>query len=230
MTTTPYDPRAVREVPNGVPHVFRAELWDVIWGGFPLDIAPGSSPTVTFDEGWVPHIQGRITIADPGWELRSLIDPLREPHVILSAGYVYGDVEDVHPLAALRLVAADFDRPDNTVELTLESSERLLLDDAPTFDDSDDTSITYPAGTVIREAIADVLLDHASIVLDVAPDVPYTQLTADAVLSAGDDYWEFLVDLADRIDSWLYDDGTTFRLRARPQLASQSAARFVSSP
>lgn len=236
--SAPYAADAGDKLTRALEHVVTYIATHPSWAGpVELELDPDAGePRVVFDEGWCPRAQAsNLIMRRPDAATLAQLDPRTGVRLVITAGYRYGGTTlDVHTLADLVLVDVDTDRPDNTVELSAESDERLILDNAPTFEDSDDTEAFFPADAVIVDVIEDVVawaVPGATVTID--PALPRATIGTDVTLAAGGSFWQLLNDLADRLDAELYATALApkaFVLRPRPVTASRSAVILKTGP
>lgn len=230
--TAPWDERAVAAVAGPLRRVWSAvAIIPGVEDEVPLEADPNAaSPTITHDEGWVPRVQSQLTLRCPAQDVLDLLDPRTGVRVGIDAGYVYpGGQRDVHRVAELLVSERAVRRPDNTMVLTLESDERLVMDNAPVFWDSDESAIVLASSTPCRSALAQLL----NLALAYTPTIVYTPgladdtLGADVTIAEGDSFWDALYDIADRIDAQVYHDGLgIWRIGPRPTVAGRSVAQL----
>lgn len=222
MTTAPWSPAA--------PAALRESLFintSATINGQVLDIEAG---TVTFDEGWSPHVQvsglrARFPDTDDPTVLGGM-DPRAGTRLVLSAGYVYpSGRRDVHQLADLALRSRSVSRPENTVDLDAESDEALLQDNRPT------TPLSYPGTSVVSAVIRDIVTDRLPDATIVITASDRATLGEPLDVPVGADAWSVLADLADRINARLYVDGDrVWRLVDREAFASTTVHALETGP
>ena len=154
------------------------------------------SASVTFDEGWAPHVQAQLQCRLPD-DLGVLadLDPRAGVRVQIEAGYVLDGAEDVHVLADLGLRSRTILRPQNLVRLNTSGDEAILQDNLW----SDSTPGAVPT-TGLVEAV-EWLIDQGasgSYVLDseIGTGVGASAL-AEAIMPTGDDFWGVLAGIVD---------------------------------
>ena len=233
--TAPWDTRAVAAVAGPLRYEWSAVA---LIPGAPdpvaLDVDPDAGAYIAHDEGWAPYAQAQITVRVPDQDTLDLLDPRTAARIGIDAGYVYpGGQRDVHRLGELLISERVVNRPENTITLTLESDERLVMDNAPVFWDSDDTEVWFSAtarcSTVVGTLLNLALAYTPTIVFD--PALSSEPLGADLTIEEGGSFWNAITDIADRIDAQVYHDGLgVWHVKPRPATAGRSAAQLRTGP
>lgn len=188
------------------------------------------SASVTFDEGWAPHVQATLQCRLPDdLGVLSDLDPRAGVRVQIETGYVLDGAEDVHLLADLGLRSRTTLRPANLLRIQASGDEAILQDNLW----SDSTPGAVPT-TGLVEAV-EWLIDQGTsgtYVLD--SDIPTgynAGALTEAAMPTGDDFWSVLSGVVDDGGAWVRDDGTrTFRLGERPSVAGVSRAQLATGP
>ena len=162
----------------------------------PLDLIDG---TVSWDETRAPRVTATITCKVPGDQaLLDRIDPRTGARLAIDAGYHRPDhVQDIQPLVNLGLRGRRVARPSDTMTLTAAGDEALVIDNAAS-NGGPVSSLTTRAAMVevIRLIFPGITVAQAG-----APTGP--AVTQDPL----GDKWTTLADLADRIDTQVFDNG-----------------------
>lgn len=204
----PWSADTVDLITNTITHVTRAWVTSTTGELTPLDIEDG---TLTFDETRAPRVQATITCRFPDdAALLSRIDPRQNVRLRLDVGYQRPDgAEEVFQIGDLGLRSRRIERPADTMTLTAASDEALVIDGSPT-----------ATGTVTDASTTGAISAVLNQVLTVTPVVDVGGPTGPAVSGVlFDDRWDAIVDLADRIEKQVFDDGMrTWHINSAPLL------------
>jgi hypothetical protein len=143
--------------------------------GHRLDLKDGSA---TMDESWAPHVQARITIAQPAQSVQELIDARQERRVTLAASATY--VSPVRPAQSrtfdLGLRSRTIDHAAGEMTLELASDEALLQDDVLIADAPNTSALAYQSS--LRSIINNVVLSRIGTALQPGTtDAPFRVLS-----------------------------------------------------
>jgi hypothetical protein len=188
-------------------------------------VLPVTAASVTFDETWVPHVQADVTCAVPDDALLDLLDP-RDPSVrlLLDAGYYLPSGLDVHNVANLGLRERNPTRPDNTMRLTAESDEALVLDAGP---------VLGPATTATDTDLSALVATWLRVPLGYVPqlDVSLPASKVSTTFDNRNDWWPLFKGWTDAAHAWLYDGGDrVWHLSQRPTATAQPAHTLKTGP
>ena len=197
---SPYAEKAPQLLTGSLRHKWSATITTPA-GTTNLAIESGS---ITFDESWSPHMQGKIrTVTGTNAEL---MDPRGNALVEVQAGYIYpGGEKDIHALASGVLTERPFDRATGTLNLAFESGETKALD-----------SRFVGGGTIVppwagvKEFIEWCIryADPGATIVwaDWVGQYYRPDLVADANISPARNMWEIIEDAALRIGMWVRAD------------------------
>jgi hypothetical protein len=173
---------------------------------------------INYDEGQAPHVnwQATCTVAGTQEELDKL-DPRLRPRVLLEVG---------GQKLSLILTERQVDRPGNTMRLTAESEERIVMEDGSgretyTFHQGDEAHDSIQK--VIRFIIQEPVFQDSGV-------RGYGWVTAEEpfIIGPGDDALQAILEIGDRAgDRWVYHDGSVWRIRERPELAEEPKAHLT---
>lgn len=209
--TAPYQARVETDLRQPLRHVQTVEAWADGWAA-PVPLA-ADEVSVTFDEGWAPHVQAEVVAKVPGTQAElDQLDPRRLVRLRCSAGYVYpGGYRDVHPLFDLGLRTRPVARPDNNMAMTAASDEALVQDAGPWVDGFYNINTLDLSGHVAH--VLPLVLGRPQTIVDELPPGPYIN----AWMSGSDNVWQTVTSWVNSRDAWLHDDGLRrWRLRPRP--------------
>lgn len=180
----------------------------------PLDLLAGR---VTFDETKAPRVLGTLSAgvpSDPA--VLDRIDARLGARVVIDAGYVRGDVADVHQLVDLGLRTRSVRRPANVLDLALAGDEALLIDGAVCVTGTlTGTNTLNAIGALIHQVLPDAVIDYSAL-SNAGGSISQSQVDTDRM--------DTLTDLADRIAAQVFDDGSrTWVVRDVPTLGSTPA-------
>lgn len=223
--TDPWLPRAADEITQTLTPTYTLSATTAT--GEPLtdlELAEGSTLTVTFDEGWSPHVQLAATC--PLLDDMHILDPRAGVRIRLSLGYRYpGGQVDEHLVADLALnewadtaVADRFDLSAHSDEMLLEEWDSL------------GGTVIYAAGQQVVDVIAAELYRTLAVtpLVTAARD---TAITEDIIVSTGTSRWDLMKSLADTADVWLYCDGLrVWHIAERPSTLGQPVAQLATGP
>lgn len=215
----PYSPSAEALVRETHTQIVRARATHADWAE-PLELDVERC-RFGWDQRRVPRVEASLTCRVPEDQLTlNSLDPRTGVRIEIDAGYRYpGGREDVHTLVDLALHERRVERPTNTMQLTAMSDEVYVTETVAT----SALSPNQPdIAATVRWLVNNALTTDPAAWTDtfpvVAPDEPIT-------LAAGDDYWNVIQDLAERVGGAVYDDGLRrWRTEVVPTVASQSAA------
>ncbi len=183
----------------------------------PLDLTAG---TVGWDETRAPRVTATLTCKVPGDQaMLDRIDPRTGARLVITAGYRRPDqLLDVQPLADLGLRGRRVSRPSDTMTLTATSDEALVIDNAPSNGGSV-SSLTTKAAMV---EVIRLIFPGVTVSTTGAPSGP--AVTQDPL----GDKWTTLADLADRIDTQVYDNGLrAWFIRPTPTTTADPAVELA---
>jgi hypothetical protein len=172
---------------------------------------------INFDEGQAPHVnwQATCTVSRTQEELDAL-DPRLRPRVLLEVG---------GQQLSLILTDRQVDRPNNTMRLTAESEERILMEDGVgqvgmAFGPEAEAHTAIQR--LIRRAVPEAVFQDAGV-------RGYGWVSAEEpfIVAPGDDALQAVLEIGDRAgDRWVYNDGSVWRVRERPELAETAKAHL----
>lgn len=224
----PFPTNASQRLTQSLAHTFRAIAYPLNAPSFELDVI--SSPSITFDEGWSPHIQANLTCAVPEDQERlDSLDARLGVRVQIFAGYRYGHEDEAEEmLCDLHLRSRSVSRPDNTMTLFLNSDEALMQDHILLGGESIRTSgindlledtIRYTSGHLYTTYIHTEFNDSDFGPLLQGNDYSGEEITIRPEL--GSSVWDLVEDAADRCEVWIYSpDGSNWSVRKRPEVES----------
>lgn len=163
--------------------------------------------SLDYDEQRVPRIAGTVTCVLPTDDLYlQLLDPrVHGARVIISAGYGFpGEADDVHQMADLVIRDRVVSRPENTMMLTLQSEECLLLDASPSGAGVYAVSDGGPIA-LAQQTIAEKIPNPQFVVL------PGAEGYSGGYGLQGDDAWDVIKSALDSINVNVYNDGVIGR-------------------
>lgn len=183
----------------------------------PLDLEGG---TLSFDETRSPRVIADNLLVKAFTDVAALgrVDPRTGCRLRIDAGYRRPDgTEDVQTIANLGLRSRPVSRPADTMPLSAQSDEALVIDNSP--------------GVFLAFTRATTVL-AIQVVVQAAGLTPTWNVTAPAgpAVTQGpyEDYWDLTNDLADRIGAQVYDDGLrTWNITTAPVLAATAAELAV---
>ena len=216
MSTAPWTPDVLSQLTRSTEHTYSVSVL-VDGQVIPLTVIDG---TLSYDEGWTPHVQASLTVAIPEDQATlDLLDPRLLPRVRITAGYVFDDRRiESHQIANLILRDRTVSRPQGTMQLDAASDE-CLLDDAGVVGP---TSIDYPGVQVwsLTEALR-VMMERAT---GVSPSIVVSLEDQVEIEMAWLDTWQSLVsDWVDQAAGWFYHDGmSSWFLRRRPDVVAST--------
>jgi hypothetical protein len=184
----------------------------------PLSVKGG---TVTFDETRSPRAEARGIVcavpADQG--TLDSIDPRTGARLAIDAGYTRPDgLVDVNPLVDLVLRDRPVSRPDDTMTVSGQGDESLIIDNAPSSGGALNATTTV-AGI---QAVVRLIFPNVAVANPGALSGP-----AVAQTPIGDKH-DLLTDLSDRIEARTYDDGLrNWKTEAMPVLTTPALALAV---
>lgn len=227
MSTAPWAPIAPDALRGSLFHDYALTAHSPGADPIPLDV--DGSASLTFNEGWAPHVQltgARCRIPADQATLDAL-DPRTGTRVAVHAGYVYpGGRRDVHLLADLALRTRPADRPANLLTLSAYSDEVRVQDTIPL----GDGLRTYPPTDRVTDVVADLVARCIGATVQITATSSATLDTA-VIVTASSDLWGVAVELADRIGAWLYVDGPgQWHLTDRPTLAGGAVHNLSTGP
>ena len=153
---------------------------------------------LAWDETRAPRVSAALTGPIPDSQaLLDAIDPRKAARVVIATGYrLPNGHPDVHTLADLGLRRRPVVRPDDTLALSAQSDEAIVIDQAP----ANLTNLTGTPQALIRQ-----LVDGCFAAPRTWTDttVPAAAVTLEVV----EDRWTTVNDLADQIGARVYDDG-----------------------
>ena len=172
-----------------------------------------------WDETRAPRCTASLTARAPlDQATLALFDPRAGARLSIFAGYLRpGGTEDIQPIADLGLRTRTVTRPDNRLELTAVGDEAQIIDASPV------------------DALGVVGSTHAWAILNlirgIIPAADWVGTgTGGAAITIADitDVWATIDDLADRLDSDIYDNGLRgWRYEPRPVLTGTPAHTLV---
>lgn len=225
---------ASQRLTQSLQHTFRAVAHPLNYPSFELDVI--GSPSITFDEGWSPHIQANLTCAVPEDQDRlDSLDARLGVRVQIFTGYRYGHEDEAEELLAdLHLRSRSVSRPENTMSLFLNSDEALMQDfvmiGGETIRTSGIVDLVEDAVKYTSAALFSTTLnsdfdegEFAEMLqgTDEADPVFGTVITIRPEL--GSTAWSLVEDAANRCNVWIYcPNGVDWRITRRPEIASEA--------
>ncbi|CCH79089.1 hypothetical protein BN12_40059 [Nostocoides japonicum T1-X7] len=218
----PYDDRSAALLSQSLTHLVTGVLILPDGTPVPIDIEGG---TVTADETRAPRWEATLTCKVPAdQQTLSLIDPRQPVRLVIYAGYQWPDrTQDVQHLCDLGLVGRSVNRPADTMTLHAVSDERFVMDNAASNGGTVNQSTTLAA---IQYVIGQCVPAGTTITTSVTTVGGTINQTED-----GQDKWNLIEDLADRINVDVYDDGTrAWFIGDRPSIGTVAAHTIQVGP
>lgn len=227
----PIPPAEVIDLPSGIPfedetvelvrqshrQTYSIQAYHPTHGVIKTDV---EQCQISWDEARAPRVMAKVTIKIPDATTLDRLDPREGVRLEIYAGYDFGSSSDSHMIANLLLTDRNVKRPDNVVELDA-SSDEILVIESVAFSRYD------PLQNTITNAIKGLLeeaLPHANTFYNGTK----TAVPGDLVrVEKGGDWWSLIMDLTNRIDAELFDDGLRrWYLRPRPSVAGEPSANL----
>lgn len=194
-------------------HIARASLVMPDGETFALDLEGG---TVAWDETRSPRVQASLTCKVPGDQaLLDRMDPRTGARLVIDAGYRRPDgTQDVQTFVDLGLRSRRVTRPNDQMTLTAAGDEALVIDDAPT----NGGSVNRTTTTVAIVAVLQLIFPGLAV------DTTGTPAGAAVSQAPLGDKWTTVLDLADRIEAQVYDNGLrNWYIKVAPTVAALPA-------
>lgn len=212
---------------GGLEHVFRLSYVNGAASGT-LDV---ESASVTFDEGWSPHVQAGIQCPVPeDQDVLDALDGRTGCRLLITMGYRFPDGTEETTNLDLGLRDRAVNRPENTMNLSASSDEALVQDAVRI------TSLSpgNPPTTGVREALT-WLLDNALVEPPtVAWGIDYEygpELLTELTVPTGTPFWDAVTTVTDPAEVWIRDDGTrTWQVGPRPTRAGSASHQVFVGP